>query len=53
MKVQKMTKQDQVARQHKLFSTYLHERALTIDLWNGDSLMHFGSCKIPLFLLMR
>ena len=53
MKAQETDKEEQVARQHELFSKYLRERALTIDLWNGDALMHFGSCKIPLFLLMR
>jgi hypothetical protein len=31
----------------------LKERVLTIDLWNGDSLMHFGTCKIPLNTIMR
>ncbi len=40
-------------KQHELFCKYLNERVLTIDIWNGDSLMHFGTCKIPLFLLMR
>lgn len=39
--------------EHKHFSEYLLERALTIDVWNGDSGMHFGTCKVPLFLLMR
>jgi len=29
------------------------DRVLILDLWNGESLMHFGICKIPLFLLMR
>jgi hypothetical protein len=27
---------------------YLKERVLTIDVWNGDSLMHYGTCKVPL-----
>lgn len=40
-------------QQHKRFSEYLKDRALTIDMWNGDSMMHFGTCKIPLYLLMR
>ena len=39
--------------QCELFSRYLFERVLTIDLWNGDSNMHFGSVRIPLYLLMR
>ena len=43
----------QATHQHELFSKYLYERVLTIDLWDSESLMHFGSCKIPLFLLMR
>jgi hypothetical protein len=32
---------------------YLKDRVLTIDVWNGDSLMHFGTVKVPLFMLMR
>jgi len=39
--------------QHKMFCDYLNERVLTIDVWNGDSLVHFGTCKIPLYLIMR
>ena len=40
-------------QQHKMFSEYLKDRVLTIDIWNGDSMMHFGTCKIPLYLIMR
>ena len=29
-------------------SRYLKDRVLTIDLWNGDSLMHFATCKVSL-----
>ena len=39
-------------QRYEIFARYLHERNLTIDIWNGDSQMHFGSCKIPLYLLM-
>ena len=39
--------------QHKIFCEYLYGRNMTIDIWNGESMMHFGSCKIPLQLLMR
>jgi hypothetical protein len=39
--------------QHELFSRYLFERVLTIDVWNGESMMHFGSVRVPLYLLMR
>ena len=38
---------------HESFSKYLMERVLTIDIWNADSKMHFGSCKIPLYLILR
>lgn len=40
-------------QQHRMFAEYLHDRVLTIDMWNGDSMMHFGTCKIPLYLIMR
>jgi hypothetical protein len=38
---------------HMQFARYLKERILTIDLWNGDSLMHFGTCKVPLSSFLR
>jgi hypothetical protein len=38
---------------HMTFARYLKERVLTIDLWNGDSLMHFGTCKVPLHAFLR
>jgi len=38
---------------HELFCKYLYDRVLTIEAWNADSLMHFGTFKIPLFLIMR
>jgi hypothetical protein len=38
---------------HESFSKYLLERVLTIDIWNGDSMMHFASCKVPLYLILR
>ena len=44
---------EMAAKQHELFCKYLNERVLTIDAWNGDSGMHFGTCKVPLFLLLR
>lgn len=40
-------------QQHAHFCEYLADRAMTIDLWNGESGMHFGTCKVPLRLLMR
>jgi len=38
---------------HSAFCRYLDERAMTIDIWDGDSLMLFGQVRIPLYLLMR
>jgi hypothetical protein len=38
---------------HESFSKYLMERVLTIDIWNGDSMMHFATCKVPLYLVLR
>ena len=32
---------------------YLKERVLTLDIWNAESLMHFGTCKVPLNAFMR
>ena len=40
-------------RTHESFCKYLRTKSLIIDVWDGDSLMHFGSCKIPLYLIMR
>ena len=35
------------------FSTYLKERYLTVDVFDAESKFFFGSCKIPLFELLR
>ena len=42
-----------VEDEHMHLARYLRNRVLTIDLWSGDSLMHFGTCKIPLAALLR
>lgn len=34
-------------------ASYLKNRILSIDIWNGDSLMHFGTCRVPLYTLLR
>jgi len=39
--------------EHMQLAKYLKDRILTIDLWDGDSMMHFGTCKVPLAALMR
>jgi len=42
-----------VADEHLFLAKYLKERVLTIDVWNGDSRMHFGTCKVPLNRVLR
>ena len=44
---------EEPADDHMQFAKYLKERVLTIDLWNGDSLMHFATCKVPLSAFLR
>jgi hypothetical protein len=39
--------------EHLVLAKYLKERVLTVDIWDGDSLMHFGTCKVPLHKHMR
>lgn len=39
--------------EHTKLSSYLRERFLTVDIFDGDSLFLYGTCKIPLFELMR
>jgi len=34
-------------------SEYLRERFLTVDIFDGESLFLYGTCKIPLFELLR
>jgi hypothetical protein len=34
-------------------SEYLKDRFLTVDVFDGDSLFLYGTCKIPLFELLR
>lgn len=43
----------QVADENLYLARYLKDSVLTIDLWNGDSLMHYGTCKVPLHTIMR
>ena len=47
------TLKEMVDRQHGHFCDYLHNRVMTIDVWDGESGMHFGTTKVPLRLLMR
>lgn len=40
-------------QEHMNLARYLKDRILTIDLWNGESLMHFGTCKVPMAQFLR
>ena len=40
-------------QEHMNLARYLKDRILTVDLWNGESLMHFGTCKVPMAAFMR
>ena len=44
---------DHIENQHLKFARYLKERFLTIDIFDADSKFLFGSCKLPIFELMR
>lgn len=39
--------------EHMRLSNYLYERFLTVDIFDADSLFLYGTCKIPLFELLR
>lgn len=39
-------------QKYEIFAKYMFNKYLTIDIWDGESLMHFGSCKVPLNLLL-
>ena len=34
------------------FAKYLKERIMSIDIFDADSIMHFGTAKVPLFKVM-
>ena len=35
------------------FAKYLKERIMSIEIFDADSIMHFGTVKVPLYKLMR
>jgi hypothetical protein len=39
--------------QHAAYCKYLDRRAMTVDVWDGDTLIHFGMCRVPLYFFMR
>lgn len=34
-------------------ASYLYDRFLTVDVFDADSLFLYGTCKIPMFELLR
>lgn len=38
---------------HRDFIYYLFKKTLHIDIWDADSLMLYGTCKMPLKELLR
>lgn len=42
-----------ILQEHVHLSKYLRERFLTVDVFDGDSLFLWGSCKVPLYELLR
>lgn len=44
---------DQIEDQHVRFAQYLKDRYLNIDVYDTEKGFYFGTCRIPLFELMR
>jgi hypothetical protein len=42
-----------IVDEHMRLSKYLFERFLTVDVYDADSLFLYGTCKIPMFELLR
>ena len=51
--VSKDDQDESSTEEHLHLAKYLKERVLTLDIWNAESLMHFGTCKVPLNAFMR
>jgi len=39
--------------EHKNLINYLYQNDLLIDVWDGESLMHLGTARVPLHLYLR
>ncbi len=39
--------------ENERLAVYLYERFLTVDIFDADSLFLYGTCKLPLFELLR
>lgn len=42
-----------IENENERLALYLYERFLTIDIFDADSLFLYGTCKLPLFELLR
>ena len=42
-----------IKEENVMLAEYLRERFLTVDVFDGESLFLYGTCKIPLFELLR
>lgn len=38
---------------HRDFVKYLYKKAMHIDIWDADTLMLYGTAKVPLSFLLR
>ena len=45
--------ESKIINEHMKLANYLKERYLTIDLFDVKSKFFYGSCKVPLFELLR
>lgn len=42
-----------IADEHIRLADYLYDRFLTVDVFDADSLFLYGTCKLPMFELLR
>jgi hypothetical protein len=45
--------QSRIKEEHERLTHYLYERFLTIDVFDAESQFLYGTCKVPLFELLR
>jgi hypothetical protein len=45
--------QSHIKDEHTRLAGYLYDRFLTVDIFDAESLFLYGTCKIPLFELLR
>jgi hypothetical protein len=42
-----------IEHEHIILAEYLKERYVTLDMFESETKFFFGSCKIPLFEILR